>query len=589
MDIDANPLPYNAVGELYVAGAGVARGYWNNEELTDKLFVTYNGLRYYNTGDMAKRDSSGELYVLGRMDRQIKLRGLRIELGEVENSITEYNGIKSAFVLVKTVYDTEHLCVYFTEDSEIDIADLRNNLLDKLPNYMVPSYFVRMDNFPMTPNGKTDLKNLPDPEEDDYGLDEIIAPETDLEEDIFAMCSEILDTNNFGVITDLFQLGLTSLSVLKLVSKISNKFKVNVNVTNIMRARNIREIANEVSSASIVEEKHYDKLEFYPLTQNQLGVYFDCVKNPEKLTYNLPKMIRFKDIDVEKLKNALLEVVSKHPYLKTCLVMQKGEIFQERRDDLNVYIDIQEGRVNDEIIKDFIRPFSLFEGPLFRFKIYTYLDETVLLSDFHHIIVDGTGLNILFNDIGTIYDGGMPSKEDYDGFDLSLEEQDIEKSQLYSQAQTYFENKVSNFDNSTIISPDIKGKEDEGHLGEIGVSLDKNLVENFCKDNSITPNNLFLAATVFTLSKFVYKKDIMISTISNGRSNPHFQNTVAMMVKTLPLALNVDTNNNVSNFFDYVEDTWLDVLKYEIYPFTKISDKYDIFPEFLYAYHGKDH
>ena len=587
MDIDANPLTYNAVGELYVAGAGVARGYWNNEELTDKLFVTYNGLRHYNTGDMAKRDSSGELYVLGRMDRQIKLRGLRIELGEVENSITEYDGIKSAFVLVKTVYDTEHLCAYFTEDSEIDIADLRNNLLDRLPNYMVPSYFVKMDNFPMTPNGKTDLKNLPDPEEDDYGLDEIIAPETDLEKDIFAMCSEILDTTNFGVITDLFQLGLTSLSVLKLVSKISTKFMVNVNVTNIMRARNIREIANEVSSASIVEEKHYDKLKFYPLTQNQLGVYFDCVKNPEKLTYNLPKMIRFKDIDVEKLKNALLEVVSKHHYLKTCLVMQKGEIFQERRDDLNVYIDIQEGRVNDEIIKDFIRPFSLFEGPLFRFKIYTYLDETVLLSDFHHIIVDGTGLNILFNDIGTIYDGGMPSKEDYDGFDLSLEEQNIEKSQLYSQAQTYFENKVSDFDNSTIISPDLKGKEDEGHLGEIGVSLDKNLVENFCKDNSITPNNLFLAATVFTLSKFVYKKDIMISTISNGRSNPHFQNTVAMMVKTLPLALNVDTNNNVSNFFDYVEDTWLDVLKYEIYPFTKISDKYDIFPEFLYAYHGK--
>ena len=587
MDIDANPLPYNAIGELYVAGAGVARGYWNNEELTDECFVTYNGLRYYNTGDMAKRDNSGELYVLGRMDRQIKLRGLRIELGEIENAINEYNGIKSAFVMVKKVHDTEHLCAYFTENTEIDISELRNNLFDKLPVYMVPSYFVKMNSFPMTPNGKTDLMNLPNPEEDDYGLDEIIAPENDLEKDIFEMCSEILETTNFGVITDLFHLGLTSLSVLKLVSKISQKFRVSVNVTNIMRARNIREIANEVSSAVIVEEKHYEKLEFYPLTQNQLGVYFDCVKNPEKLTYNLPKLIRFKEIDVQKLKNAILEVISRHSYIKTRLVMRKGEIFQERRDDLKVSIDIQEGQVNDEVINDFIKPFSLFEGPLFRFKIYANPDETVLLSDFHHIIVDGSALNIFFNELGATYDGKLLTKEDYDGFDLSLEELDVEKSQLYSQAQAYFENKVGEVDNATVISPDLKEKEDEGHLDEIGVSLDKKMVENFCKDNSITPNNLFLAATVFTLSKFVYNKDILISTISNGRSNPNFQNTVAMMVKTLPLALNINTNLTVLDFFDYVGDIWLDVLKYEVYPFTKISDKYDIFPEFLYAYHGK--
>ncbi|MCK9150623.1 non-ribosomal peptide synthetase [Methanobacterium alcaliphilum] len=587
MDIDANPLPHNVVGELYVAGAGVARGYWNNEELTKERFINYNGLRYYNTGDLAKRDNTGELYVLGRMDRQIKLRGLRIELGEVENAITDYNGIRSAYVVVKTVHDSEHLCAYFTEKNEIDINSLRNNLLDKLPAYMVPSYFVKMESFPMTPNGKTDLRNLPNPEETDSLLDEIISPENDLEKDIFEMCSDILDTTNFGVITDLFQLGLTSLSVLKLVTKISQKFDLNVNVTSIMRARNIREIAKEVSSASIIEKKHYKIQEFYPLTQNQLGVYFDCVKNPEKLTYNLPKIIRFKDIDSEKLKSALMEVISKHPYIKTRMVMQSGEIYQQRQDDLKISIDIKQGIVDDRIIKDFIKPFSLFEGPLFRFEIYTFMDETVLLSDFHHIMVDGTALNILFNDLGKSYDGVLIDEEEYDGFDLSLEELELEKSQIYSQAQDYFEGKMEDFDSATVISPDLKGKEKDGNLGEIGVSLDKNIVETFCKTNSITPNNLFLAATVFNLTKFVYNKNILISTISNGRSNPNFQNTIAMMVKTLPLALNIDTNTSASDFFDYVENIWLDVLKYEIYPFTRISDKYEIFPEFLYAFHGK--
>jgi len=585
MDLDSNPLPPHVVGELYVAGAGVARGYWNNDELTRERFIDYHGLRYYNTGDLAKRDSDGELYVLGRMDTQIKLRGLRIELGEIENTITDYPGVKAVFVLVRKVHGTEHLCAYFTEKSNVDTGLLRKFLLDRLPGYMVPSYLVRMDQFPLTFNGKADLRHFPDP--DDYLMDEVIAPETGLEKDLFHMCSSILETTSFGVTTDLFQLGLTSLSVLNLMTMISQKLGVKVSVTSVMRARNIREIAREVESSETVTRKEYPVLDYYPLTQNQLGVYFDCVKNPEKLTYNLPKMIRFKEISVDRLKKSLEELVEKHPYLKMRLVMHEGEIHQERRDNFQASIEVMEGRVDEEVIEEFIQPFSLFEGPLFRFKIYNHPDETVLLADFHHLMVDGTSLNLLFRDLGVIYDGRLVDVEEYSGYDLSLEEQDIEKSQLYSQAQEYFQGQVEEFDSTTVISPDLKGKEEQGELGEVGVSLDKKMVENFCKDNSITPNNLFLAATLFTLSKFVYNRDILVSTISNGRGNPLFKETVAMMVKTLPLAVNIDSTFTVTEFFNQVENTWLDVLKYDVYPFTRISDKYDLFPEFLYAYHGK--
>jgi amino acid adenylation domain-containing protein/thioester reductase-like protein len=588
MDIDANPVDHNVIGELYVAGAGVARGYWKNDELTQEKFVIHNGLRYYNTGDLAKRDSKGELYVLGRMDNQIKLRGLRIELGEIENAISEYDGVKSAFVLVKTVQDTEHLCAYFTEDKEVNIPNLKNNLINILPVYMVPSYFVKMDNFPMTPNGKTDLNNFPHPEEYNYQFEEIIAPDTDLEKDIFDMCSEILNISTFGVVTDLFQLGLTSLSVLKLVSLISEKFDVTVSVTNLMRARNIREIAKEVSISASVKKTHHKKQEFYPLTQNQLGVYFDSVKNPEKLNYNLPKCIRFRtDIDPEKLKAAILEAVEKHTYIKTRFIMIDGEIHQERRDDLKINIKIKEGTVDDKIINKFIKPFSLFDGPLIRFEIYKNPSEVCLLADFHHIILDGTSLNILFNDIGKIYDGEDVTPEERTGFDLSLDEALIEKTDLYHEAEDYFGDKVSEFDGVTVVSPDLSGNEEDGGLGELSVSLDKLDVEDFCKQNAITPNNLFLAATVLTLSKFVYNKNILISTISNGRGNPQYQNTLAMMVKTLPIAFNLDSEMTSTEYFNYIENIWLDVLKYECYPFTKVSDKYDMFPDFFYAFHGK--
>ena len=585
MDVDANPLPYNAVGELYVAGAGVARGYWNNEELTKKQFIMYNGLRYYNTGDLAKRDSKGELYVLGRMDSQIKLRGLRIELGEIENTISKYPNIQSAAVSVKNIQNNDYLCAYFTSINEIDIGDLKNVLFDKLPAYMVPSYFVRIDKFPMTPNGKTDLKNLPDPEMEDYGYDELVPPETDLEKDIFDICSKILDTTNFGVITDLFQLGLTSLSVLKLVTKISQKFGVTVNVTNIMRARNIREIANEVSSSSVIRKTHYKKQEFYPLTQSQWGVYFDCVKNPEKLIYNIPKCVHLGgDIDPVHLKNSVIETVNKHPYIKTQLVVKDGIVSQKRFDDLKIDVDILEGVVDIQVKKDFVRPFSLLDEQLFRFVIYKNDDDVCLLCDFHHVILDGGSLDIFLRDLATIYDGGVVEEEEYTGFDLSLDEIEAENNELYKEAESYFNDKIIQFDGATVISPDISGREEEGAMAEIFVPMDKLVVEKFCKSMAITPNNLFLSATLFVLSKFVYNKDILISTISSGRSDIKYQNSLAMMVKTLPYALKIDTDKNILDFLAIVQESLLDVMKYECYPFTKISDKYNIFPEFLYAY-----
>jgi len=439
----------------------------------------------------------------------------------------------------------------------------------------------------MNINGKTDLRNLSTPISDDHLTNKQIANNNELEKELFEMCSEILETNNFDVKTDLFELGLTSLSVLKLINKISKKFGIIVSVTNIMRARTIPEIAKEISSSTVIEVKHYKKLKLYPLTQNQLGVYFDCVKNPGKLIYNLPQYFQFgQDIDADKLKTAILKVINKNPYIKTRFIMEDGQILQERRDDLEVDVKIHDGIVDDEVKNSFIKPFSLSDGPLFRFEIYRNSNEIGLLSDFHHIIMDGNSLNIMYNEIATIYDGGVVDEKDSDGFDYSLEELAIEKSQLYSEAESYFDDKIKNFDSSTSISPDLNGKEEDGQLGKTSILIDKLLIEKFCKDNAITPNKLFLAATVFTLSKFVYNKNILISTISNGRYNPQYEKSLAMMVKTLPITLKLNTDISALEYFDYVENIWLDLLKYECYPFTKISDKYDIFPEFLYAYHG---
>ena len=577
MDIDGNQLPPYVMGEIYVGGAGIARGYLNNDEQTQKVFLTLNDIPYYNTGDLGKKDANGELYVHGRNDTQIKLRGLRIELSEIEGAIANYENISLSKVVVKKLNSVEHLCAYFTAMTDIDIDDLRQHLIDSIPEYMVPSYFTQLDEFPKTPNGKTDFKNLPDPEID---ADDFIKPRTEIEQDLFNIVSELLNIEEFGVNTDLFSIGLTSLSVIKLTSAIYNNLNAQLNVTEILNYKTIERIASEIK---IEDASSGDVQELYPLTSNQLGVYFDCIKDPENTAYNLPKKMEFSEgIDADKLKLSIIKAIENHPYLKTRIVMENGEVYQQRRDNLKVDDLIE--MVDDANVDEFVKPFKLDEGPLFRFKI---VGNSMLLADFHHIIVDGTSLNILFDEIAKIYDGKDYDLEELDGFEYSLNEKKTEQSSLYEEAKLFFSNKIKEFDDATLIPQDINGDESEGSAAMDDIFLDKESIDEFCVKSGISQNNLFLAATSFVINKFVYNREILIATITNGRFNPNQQKTLAMMVKTLPLALKLNSDSSIKEYFDYINGEWLSVLGYSSYPLTEISNEFDITPEILYAYHGK--
>lgn len=577
MDIDGNQLPPYVMGEIYVGGAGIARGYLNNDKQTQKVFLTINDIPYYNTGDLGKKDANGELYVHGRNDTQIKLRGLRIELSEIEGAIANYENISLSKVVVKKLNSVEHLCAYFTAITDIDIDDLKQHLIDSIPEYMVPSYFTQLDEFPKTPNGKTDFKNLPDPEID---ADDFIKPRTEIEQDLFNIVSELLNIEEFGVNTDLFSIGLTSLSVIKLTSAIYNNLNAQLNVTEILNYKTIERIASEIK---IEDASSGDVQELYPLTSNQLGVYFDCIKDPENTAYNLPKKMEFSEgIDADKLKLSIIKAIENHPYLKTRIVMENGEVYQQRRDNLKVDDLIE--MVDDANVDEFVKPFKLDEGPLFRFKI---VGNSMLLADFHHIIVDGTSLNILFDEIAKIYDGKDYDLEELDGFEYSLNEKKTEQSSLYEEAKLFFSNKIKEFDDATLIPQDINGDESEGSAAMDDIFLDKESIDEFCVKSGISQNNLFLAATSFVINKFVYNREILIATITNGRFNPNQQKTLAMMVKTLPLALKLNSDSSIKEYFDYINGEWLSVLGYSSYPLTEISNEFDITPEILYAYHGK--
>jgi amino acid adenylation domain-containing protein len=215
VDADGNELPSGVVGELYIGGRGVARGYNNLDEMTRERFVEYHGERIYKSGDYAKWLPDGNIIILGRTDHQIKLRGLRIELGEIENVMLKVEGIKKVVILIRKLNDKEHLCAYYTADREIAPDALKAEISKSLTQYMVPTAYLQLSEMPMTPNGKTDVKALPEPQLAISSAYE--EPANDTERTFCDIFAGILQMDRVGATDNFFELGGTSLVVTRVI------------------------------------------------------------------------------------------------------------------------------------------------------------------------------------------------------------------------------------------------------------------------------------------------------------------------------------------------------------------------------------
>ena len=215
VDPDGNELPVGVVGELYIGGRGVARGYNNLDKMTRERFIDYHGERIYRSGDYAKWLPDGDVVILGRTDHQIKLRGLRIELGEIENVMLRVEGMKKVVILIRTLNEKEHLCAYYTADREIAPDALKAEISKNLTQYMVPTAYLQLKEMPMTPNGKTDVKALPEPQLAITAA--YVEPVNDTERKFCEIFAGILQMDKVGATDNFFELGGTSLVVTRVI------------------------------------------------------------------------------------------------------------------------------------------------------------------------------------------------------------------------------------------------------------------------------------------------------------------------------------------------------------------------------------
>ena len=213
--------PYGVIGELFIGGAGVARGYKNLDEMTAEKFIEFNGERVYKSGDYSKWDKNGNVIILGRLDNQVKLRGLRIELGEIEGLMEAQPHIKKATVVIRKLNGQDNLCAYFTADTEINVEALRDELKKTLTHYMVPTAYLQMNEMPMTDNGKTNIRLLPDPVP--VTLAEYVAPQNDAEKFFCEAFKKALGLERVGALDNFFEIGGTSLIVTSVVLEASEK------------------------------------------------------------------------------------------------------------------------------------------------------------------------------------------------------------------------------------------------------------------------------------------------------------------------------------------------------------------------------
>lgn len=593
-------LPPGAVGELVISGYPVTRGYLNREDLTAEKFIPnpffdIEGYeRMYLTGDVCRYLPDGNVQFVGRRDEQVKIRGFRIELTEIERRIREFEGIKDAAVIAKDLPGGGKAVVaYVVSDAAVDVPSLNSFIADELPKYMVPSVTMQIDKIPLNPNGKVDKRKLPEPSIRSGDEQQSGKALNVLEERLCAMVSEITGFESKNITDSLVFLGLTSLTTIMFSAKLYENFGVKAGVTELMdddcsllTVENM--ILEEMWSGKAVDTAKTADVptDNIPLCAEQLGVYYDSVKRPDALIYNIPmKYTLSKRTDVDRLRTALEKLINTNPVLTSVIALDGKEIVQRQMDDFVCDIPVLTMNSNDAAAEEaeFVRPFNLARGPLFRCEIISTEKNVLLLFDAHHIIFDGLSLSAFIRRLADIYTNGTDPETDSSYYSYIAEEAQLEQSEKGKQALEYYKELFADFENASDISADLNRNAEEGDLREAVTYVDKTAADSFCREKSLTPAALFLAATEYAVSRCTADRHVYISMISGGREDIRYIDSLGMFVKSLPLHAFIDTERTALEFVSDSAAAMRAAQKNSAYPFIKLFDQYGFVSKINYA------
>ncbi|MBI7153306.1 non-ribosomal peptide synthase/polyketide synthase [Pseudomonas aeruginosa] len=604
LDGNLEPVPVGVLGELYLAGRGLARGYHQRPGLTAERFVAspfVAGERMYRTGDLARYRADGVIEYAGRIDHQVKLRGLRIELGEIEARLLEHPWVREAAVLA---VDGRQLVGYVVLESEG--GDWREalaaHLATSLPEYMVPAQWLALERMPLSPNGKLDRKALPKIEAED-GLGEYVAPASEPERQLAAIWADVLGRERVGVTDNFFALGGDSIVSIQVVSR-ARQAGLQLSPRDLFQLQNIRKLAERCSAAAPVAEPAsvpdgavlhnllpqqvqalplpHERLEhLYSLSPMQQGMLFLGLNSPDAELYINQLSIAVDGLDPQRLQRAWSAVAQRHEVLRSgFLWLDQEEPLQFVLADPGLPFEVLDWRgraISDEALEQVAQQerrkgFDLGQPPLQRIRLLRLgEDRYQLIWTYHHILIDGWSTSQLFGEILELYSGGsLPPAVPYRHYIAWLRARDGKASEAFWRRQ------LARMDEPTYLADAFNAaREGYGHQA-LYTRLDSDATEHlkrFAQSQRVTLNTLVQGAWLLLLSRYSGQRCVSFGATVAGRpaSLEASERILGLFINTLPVVCEVAPEQCVGDWLRALQDYNLEMREQEYTPLSDIQ------------------
>ncbi|MFF3671273.1 amino acid adenylation domain-containing protein [Microtetraspora malaysiensis] len=600
LDPGLRPVEPGERGELYVAGAGVTRGYRGRPDATAERFVAdpYGppGERMYRTGDLARLLPDGELEYLGRVDDQVKVRGHRIEPGEIEAALSRHPQVTAAAVIAAD----ERLLAYVVPVREPGPSPehLRGFLARVLPEYMIPSLFLPLDRLPLAASGKVDRTALPAPTRQDGADTGYTAPRTHEERVIARLWAEVLDLDRVGVTDDFFALGGNSLLVFRLVPRIRAALGVDLPVRAIFRARTVEALA-----ASLSPRDHESWRNVIaplppgvnaPLSFTQRRFWFLHVHDPGSAEYNVPFGYRLRGaFDPVALRTALGELISRHEPLRTTAEPAGEEPVQvvHPAESVKVPLTVTDvSALGEEEVARLLRrevalPFDLSRGPVLRVTLLRRADDDhLLVLSLHHSVIDAWSMRILADELGLLYDAARRGQRaelpplpvrygDYAAWQRGhWTEDSLEAELAYWKRQL---TEITPLDLPTDRPrPAVRSSAGAAHRFTVPAEL-VSALDHVAMRNDATLFMALVAACQLLLARYSGQADISVGTPVSGRDLPELEPLIGSFINTLVLRSAVNEHDTFAEFLGDVRETVLNAFSNQNVPFERLVRELD--------------
>lgn len=585
LDANLRPVPPGALGEICIGGKGMARGYLNRPDLTAEKFVPFEGARVYRSGDLGRFRADGTIEFHGRMDRQVKIRGFRIEPDEIRLKMLQHPDVEDAVVLPRQDAAGDRYLVAYVSPRQLFAGrrlDVKEYLESKLPDYMVPSHIIQLEELPLAPSGKVDVAALPAVE--DALEEQYTPPRNSLEGQLVEIWASVLGVTaeRIGIDSNFFKLGGHSLKATILVSRIQKQINSNVKLLDIFKEPTIRrfsEFLETCSGGRDTELPQAPLMEAYSCSPAQRRLFVLQQMDPSSTAYHLPAALLLPEgVDIGRLEESFASMVERHDSFRTGFEMKEGRPVQRILPRVEFAVEhLDAGGAEEETARNFVRPFDLARPPLLRVGIAPARDNrTLLILDMHHIISDGLSTVTFIQETLALAEGRAlpPLNRQYKDYCHWL--QTSEQLTAMEEGKQYWLSTYSplpepldlplDFPRPAV--QDLSGDRYEFSIGEQTTTALKELAQG---QEATLFMGLLAVFNVF-LARICDSSDVVVGTPVAGRRHQDLEGIIGMFVNTLALRATIDWDATFLQLLAAVRDHCLAAFEHQDFPFEDLVD-----------------